>query len=267
MGNCAVHIMGSDNAVDMITEKQLGASLAAKLDAISATYSALTKWEDAYVCDVQGKTDEAVKNYDKSIDGAALAIAKWKYAEYCQSDLISFFTSLPPELALRQSVADALENIEFQSHIKQIQREGRFPASMSVDNIPDMASLGLELFLVERQETVGLSSDKDSFNEIVNLFRVDQYQIRQLKLGVKRTQKTLEDNREDVVRSQLFERVGSAFSIDKEMYPLTPITAQLRVSIVNYIAYIEAYGSYVTRALMEARNDDTWAHVKAYLDG
>ncbi len=264
MGNCVVHLMGSHASVDMITEDRLGQALESKLQAMSTTYSALAAWESAYVLDIRGSHEDAVAKYDQSIVGTADATAKWKKAEFLQSDLIAYFSSLPRDLALRKSVSDALAGIDFAAHIDQIQKEGRFPSTISVDGVADMLDLGVRMFSVKDRSNVTLKG-RDPFDEIVNMFMLDLHQIRELKLKAKETQKTLEDNRTDVVRAQLFERVGSSLSIEKKLYPLTMVTAQLRVGVVNYVSYIEAYGSYISRALMEAKNDDTWAHVIAYL--
>ncbi len=265
MGNCVVHIMGSDNKVDMLTEERLGVSLHQRLIAISATYGGLAAWEAAYIADIKGDMDSAISEYDRSIAGITAAIGEWKKAEFAQSELIAYFTSLPSELALRVSVADALKQIDFRSHVSNITRQGRFPVSIDTNGLNSMVELGCRMFEIDDRRAVSFVGD-DSLAEIVSMFGIDLHQIRQLKLKAKETLKTLEENRHDVTRAQLFERVGSALSIDKELYPLMTVTAQLRVGIVNYVSYLEAYGSYVTQALIEAKNDDTWAHVKAFID-
>lgn len=264
MVNCVVHLMGSHAAVDMITEDKLGQALEAKLEAMSSTYNALANWESAYVLDIRGEKSKAVDRYDMSITGMSEATSKWKKAEFLQSELIAYFTSLPKDLALRKSVSDALDKIDFKDHVSTIQKEGRFPSIISTSKINNMVDLGVNMFSVSNEKSV-LLKQKDSFDEIVNMFMLDLHQVRELKLKAKETQKTLEDNKGDVERAQLFERVGSSLSIENKLYPLTMVTSQLRVGVVNYISYIEAYGSYVSRALIEAKNDDTWSHVKKYL--
>lgn len=264
MGNCVVHLMGSHASVDMLTEDRLGRALYAKLKATSTTYSALAAWEAAYVADISGETETAVISYDESIALSAKATSEWKAAEFKQSELIAYFTSLPKSLALRESVCEALQKIDFRQHIEEIKQQGRFPQAISTDSLTTMSALGSTLFSIADLSPITLKSS-DAFDDVVNLFMIDLHQARHMKLKTKETQKVLEDNRGDVTRAQLFERVGSALSIEKTLYPLTTVTSQLRVGVVNYITFIEAYGSYISRALIEAKNDDTWAHVKAYL--
>lgn len=264
MGNCTVHLFGSNIVADVLTESKLATALASRLHAVSTTFSALATWEDAYVQDIQGNREDALTLYDKSITKAIDARSCWKAVDFSLANVITHLMSLPVAIAVRPEVQTAYENLDTQAILSEYQEKGLIARFLDINQFNNALNFGMSALKLSSTHTFA-TDDSTGHGKIIQLFELDQKMVRGLKVQLHKIVETLEELRVDAVKGQMFENMNYHYHVMKDDYPLKTVTAISREMMITNLTYIEMYGVLVNAALMKTEGDDNWPEIKAYL--
>lgn len=114
-------------------------------------------------------------------------------------------------------------------------------------------------FLTEEEDPV--------MTEIMELFALDLYQIRRMKITMDKVKQTFEEHKSDVDEAKLLESLQAAHHLDQEPHPVTEVTSEARNILISYVAFVESYGPYITNAVIRADDDMPKQHLDAYVRG
>lgn len=255
MSNCYLHLYGGASVAEIEIERQLAESVSEPLAASKTTYDAFDQWERTLIADINGEPDGACDCHGACLDRARRAKSQWKRAERKQTELLSFFLKHPRDVVMRPDVREALDALAPDEHVRWLQSHGRFP-NVPVPEMDSMVAFGEDLLGVEpRSEPVDPAVDEAydaAWDETTRLLRLDLTARRQLKAGVRHFEDAIVEVGPHVEEGRVFETMRYEAHDGDGQYVVSRVSAKLRSLLTSYQLFVDAYGSYLTRATVNA---------------
>lgn len=268
MSKCNLHLWGSKRTLDPLTEVMLHQTAAERWRAIKHSVEGFEAWERAFIEDMQGNTEEAVKHHDHAIEVSANAREAWKNAIYRQSELISLLTSQPTNIGLREDFCEAVKDRSVREHVSELQENELLPIFINSEE-DDIFQISTGILGKSAEEAPRTDypdrEDDEAWKEVVRLLELDLHQMQELKIAADRDNAATKEEKLNVENSKLAESAQHTIEIEGRFIASAQASTRLTSKLASYQAFVETYTTYLTKSLMDASTDHPEDQLKRYV--